>query len=181
MWNQLFVAPAATKSRLVPQKLIFSLAFAMSVTHFTPANKNSLIQLGAWTNSSNEWQKLKQHEKPPRKPLERNLKRQFIRLISITVAAGMMAMPIMRVVGKGMLKLHAAIPLQQMVMGVILFVSALVWFTTGFIGIGVLIIGTIIGLIPPRVGIRRSHGMGIIIVPIMIYTYSQAQDAFGFL
>ena len=105
----------------------------------------------------------------------------FIRLISITVAAGLMAMPIMRVVGKGMLRLHAAIPLQQMVMGVILFVSALVWFTTGFIGIGVLIIGTILGLIPPRVGIRRSHGMGIIIVPIMIYTFSQAQDAFGFL
>ena len=105
----------------------------------------------------------------------------FIRLISITVAAGLMAMPIMKFVGKGMLRLHAAIPLQQMVMGVIIFVSALVWFTTGFIGIGVLIIGTILGLIPPRVGIRRSHGMGIIIVPIMIYTFSQAQDAFGFL
>ena len=105
----------------------------------------------------------------------------FVRLIAVTVAAGLMAMPIRRVVGKGMLRLHAAIPLQQMVMGVIIFVSALVWFTTGFIGIGVLIIGTILGLIPPRVGIRRSHGMGIIIVPIMIYTFSQAQDAFGFL
>ena len=105
----------------------------------------------------------------------------FIRLISITVAAGLMAMPIMKVVGKGMLRLHAAIPLQQMVMGVIIFVSALVWFTTGFIGIGVLIIGTILGLIPPRVGIRRSHGMGIIIVPIMIYTFAQKYDAFGFL
>ena len=104
----------------------------------------------------------------------------FVRLVAVTVAAGLMAMPIMRVVGKGMLRLHAAIPLQQMVMGVIIFVSALVWFTTGFIGIGVLIIGTILGLIPPRVGIRRSHGMGIII-PIMIYTFSQAQDAFGFL
>ena len=105
----------------------------------------------------------------------------FVRLIAVTIAAGLMAMPIMRVVGKGMLRLHAAIPLQQMVMGVIIFVSAIVWFTTGFIGIGVLIIGTILGLIPPRVGIRRSHGMGIIIVPIMIYTFSQAQDAFGFL
>ena len=62
-----------------------------------------------------------------------------------------------------------------------IFVAALVWFTTGFIGIGVLIIGTILGLIPPRVGIRRSHGMGIIIVPIMIYTFYQAQDALGFL
>ena len=82
----------------------------------------------------------------------------------------------MKIVGKGMLRLHAAIPLQQMVMGVIIFVAALVWFTTGFIGIGVLIIGTIIGLLPPRIGIRRSHGMGIIIVPIMIYTFHQASD-----
>tara|TARA_B100000767_G_scaffold50763_1_gene45994 strand:+ start:3694 stop:5196 length:1503 start_codon:yes stop_codon:yes gene_type:complete len=105
----------------------------------------------------------------------------FIRLMAITVAAGMMAMPIIRVVGKGMLRLHAAIPLQQMVMGVIIFVAALVWFTTGFVGIGVLIIGTILGLLPPRIGIRRSHGMGIIIVPIMIYTFNQVQDAFGFL
>ena len=105
----------------------------------------------------------------------------FIRLIAITVAAGMMAMPIIRVVGKGMLRLHAAIPLQQMVMGVIIFVAALVWFTTGFVGIGVLLIGTILGLLPPRIGIRRSHGMGIIIVPIMIYTFYQVQDAFGFL
>ena len=105
----------------------------------------------------------------------------FIRLIAVTVAAGIMAMPLMKIVGKGMLRLHAAIPLQQMVMGVIIFVAALVWFTTGFIGIGVLIIGTIIGLLPPRIGIRRSHGMGIIIVPIMIYTFHQASDAFGFL
>jgi putative membrane protein len=68
-----------------------------------------------------------------------------------------------------------------MVLGVIIFVTALVWLSTGWIGIGVLIIGTIMGLIPPRIGIRRSHGMGIIIVPIMIYTFAQKYDAFGFL
>ena len=44
-----------------------------------------------------------------------------------------------------------------------------------------LIIGTILGLMPPRIGIRRSHAMGIIIVPIMIYTFAQKYDAFGFL
>jgi putative membrane protein len=68
-----------------------------------------------------------------------------------------------------------------MVLGVIIFVTALVWLSTGWVGIGVLIIGTIMGLIPPRIGIRRSHGMGIIIVPIMIYTFAQKYDAFGFL
>ena len=35
-----------------------------------------------------------------------------------------------------------------MVMGVILFVVALVWLSTGFVGIGVLIVGTIIGCFP---------------------------------
>ena len=105
----------------------------------------------------------------------------FIRLLAVTLAAGLMAMPMMRVVGKGMLRLHAAIPLQQMVMGVILFVVVLVWLSTGFIGLGVLLVGTIIGLLPPRIGIRRSHGMGIILVPIMIYTFAQRFDAFGFI
>ena len=73
----------------------------------------------------------------------------FIRLLAVTLAAGLLAMPMMRYVGRGMLRLHAAIPLQQMVMGVILFVVALVWLSTGFVGIGVLIVGTIIGLLPP--------------------------------
>lgn len=105
----------------------------------------------------------------------------FIRLLALTLASGLLAMPMMRYVGKGMLRLHAAIPLQQMVMGVIIFVVVLVWLTTGFVGIGVLIIGTLIGLLPPRIGIRRSHGMGIILVPIMIYTFAQRFDSFGFL
>ena len=105
----------------------------------------------------------------------------FIRLLAVTLAAGLLAMPMMRYVGMGMLRLHAAIPLQQMVMGVIIFVVALVWLSTGFVGIGVLIVGTIIGLLPPRIGIRRSHGMGIILVPIMIYTFAQKFDSFGFI
>ena len=105
----------------------------------------------------------------------------FVRLLAVTLAAGIMAMPIMKIVGKGMLRLHAAIPLQSMGMGVIVFVTALVWLSTGFVGIGVLIVGTILGLMPPRIGIRRSHGMGIILVPIMIYTFAQMADSFGFI
>jgi TctA family transporter len=49
------------------------------------------------------------------------------------------------------------------------------------VGIGVLIVGTILGMMPPRIGIRRSHGMGIILVPIMIYTFAQMADSFGFI
>jgi putative membrane protein len=105
----------------------------------------------------------------------------FIRLLAITLAAGLMAMPIMRYVGQGMLRLHAAIPLQQMIMSVILFVGALVFVSTGFIGLSVLIVGTMIGLLPPRLGIRRSHAMGVILVPIMILMFKNLVDNAGFL
>jgi TctA family transporter len=105
----------------------------------------------------------------------------FIRLLAITIGSGLIAVPVMMKVGKGMLKLHEMIPLRSLVGSVILFVTALVWFSTGWIGVGVLIIGTVMGLMPPRIGIRRSHGMGIILVPIMLYTFAQQLDGFGFI
>lgn len=105
----------------------------------------------------------------------------FIRLLAITLAAGLMSMPIMRYVGKGMLRLHAAIPLQQMIMGVIVFVAALVFVSTGFIGLAVLIVGTMLGLLPPRLGIRRSHAMGVILVPITYLLFQNLVDNAGFL
>ncbi len=105
----------------------------------------------------------------------------YIRLMAITIGAGLFAVPVMIKVGQGMLKLHELIPLRSMVMGVIGFVSILVWLSTGWIGMGVLIVGTAMGLMPPRIGIRRSHGMGIILVPIMIYTFAQKFDGFGFI
>jgi len=104
----------------------------------------------------------------------------FIRLLAVTVAAGLFSVPVMIKVGKGMLKLHELIPLRSLVLSVIIFVTILVWLSTGWIGIGVLIAGTVLGLMPPRIGIRRSHGMGIILVPIMIYTFAQRMDSFGF-
>jgi hypothetical protein len=105
----------------------------------------------------------------------------YIRLMAITIGAGLFAVPVMIKVGQGMLKLHELIPLRSMVLGVVGFVTLLVWLSTGWVGIGVLIVGTAMGLMPPRIGIRRSHGMGIILVPIMIYTFAQKLDGFGFI
>jgi putative membrane protein len=105
----------------------------------------------------------------------------FIRLVAITLSAGLLAMPIMKYVGKGMLRLHAAIPLQQMILSVIIFVATLVFVSTGFIGLAVLIVGTMLGLLPPRLGIRRSHAMGVILVPITYLLFENLVDNAGFL
>ena len=70
---------------------------------------------------------------------------------------------------------------QIIVLAVTIFVTILVYFSTGWVGVGTLVIGTGIGLMPPRIGIRRSHAMGIILVPIMVYTFAQTLDGFGFI
>ena len=104
----------------------------------------------------------------------------FVRLLAITVASGLFAVPMMIEVGKGMLKMHELVPLRTLVLSVTAFITILVWISTDWIGVGTLVIGTMIGLMAPRIGIRRSHGMGVILVPIMIYTFAQELDAFGF-
>jgi putative membrane protein len=105
----------------------------------------------------------------------------FVRLLGITIAAGLLAVPMMGTVGRGMLRLHELIPLRSLVLAVTIFVTILVYFSTGWVGVGTLVIGTGIGLMPPRIGIRRSHAMGIILVPIMVYTFAQTLDGFGFI
>ena len=104
----------------------------------------------------------------------------FVRLLAITVAAGLFAVPVMIEVGKGMLKMHELVPLRNLVISVSAFITILVWISTDWIGGGTLVIGTMIGLMAPRIGIRRSHGMGVILVPIMMYTFARELDAFGF-
>ena len=84
----------------------------------------------------------------------------FVRLLGITIAAGLFAVPVMIEVGKGMLKMHEIVPLRTLVISVAGFVSVLVWLSTGWVGVGVLLVGTGLGLMPPRIGIRRSHAMG---------------------
>ena len=104
----------------------------------------------------------------------------FVRLLAITVASGLFAVPVMIEVGKGMLKMHELVPLRNLVISVSAFITILVWISTDWIGVGTLVIGTMIGLMAPRIGIRRSHGMGVILVPIMMYTFASELDAFGF-
>jgi len=54
----------------------------------------------------------------------------------------------------------------------ITLVTILVFLFTGLIGIMILIIATFIGLLPVEWGVRRSHCMGILLFPIMLYFFS---------
>ncbi|HIK01808.1 TPA: tripartite tricarboxylate transporter permease [archaeon] len=53
--------------------------------------------------------------------------------------------------------------------GVILLVIILVFMMTGFRGLIILLLGTIIGLFPPKIGVRRAQCMGFFMIPVLLF------------
>jgi putative membrane protein len=72
-------------------------------------------------------------------------------------------------VGKIFAKRFANVPYALIVKLTITLVVILVLLFTGILGLLILIVATCIGLIPVNWGVRRSHCMGILLIPIMLY------------
>jgi putative membrane protein len=72
-------------------------------------------------------------------------------------------------VGKLFATHFSKIPYQPLVTSTILLIIVLVFLFTGFTGLFVLCVATFIGLLPVQWGVRRSHCMGILFIPIILY------------
>jgi len=72
-------------------------------------------------------------------------------------------------VGKIFAKYFANVPYAPVVKLTIMGIVALVFLFTGLMGILILIVATCIGLLPVEWGVRRSHCMGILLIPIILY------------
>lgn len=53
--------------------------------------------------------------------------------------------------------------------GVILFIAALVPVLSGWMGIPVLIVSTLVGMLPPLLGVSRSEAMGCLLLPVILW------------
>jgi len=65
-------------------------------------------------------------------------------------------------------KFHV-IPYRLLVVFTLVFVGVLVVIFTGILGLVVLLVATSIGFLPICWGVRRSHCMGILLIPIIIH------------
>ena len=72
-------------------------------------------------------------------------------------------------IGKLFAKHFAGVPYLLLIKSTISMIVILVFLFTGILGIIVLVVATFIGLIPVHWGIRRSHCMGILLIPIILY------------
>jgi putative membrane protein len=72
-------------------------------------------------------------------------------------------------VGKIFAKRFANIPYALLVKLTISLVTILVFLFTGLMGLLILLIALFIGLLPVEFGVRRSHCMGILLIPVILY------------
>jgi putative membrane protein len=72
-------------------------------------------------------------------------------------------------VGKIFAKHFVDVPYALVVKLTITMVVILVFLFTGFLGLLILVVATLIGLLPVEWGIRRSHCMGVLLIPIILY------------
>jgi putative membrane protein len=89
--------------------------------------------------------------------------------LSATLISGSIAAFLVLRIGRLFSELITKVDYQKLVFSIIMFITALVGFMTGWLGLLILAAGTAIGIIPAITKITRTHGMGCILVPVMSY------------
>ncbi|MCD6467840.1 MAG: tripartite tricarboxylate transporter permease [Thermoplasmata archaeon] len=93
----------------------------------------------------------------------------LIHLLIPIIVAGSLAYPLTCFLGKKVAKHIDLIPYNILVKTTIVALTTLTFIFTGLTGLAVLFVATTIGLLPITFGVRRSHCMGILILPLMLH------------
>ncbi len=94
---------------------------------------------------------------------------ELLYLLMFLLLSGALSFFLTLFIGRLFAKKFHKIPYQKLVMFTLLFVCALVVLFTGLFGLIVLFVATSIGFLPLCWGVRRSHCMGILLIPIILY------------
>ncbi|MEW6069464.1 MAG: tripartite tricarboxylate transporter permease [Candidatus Thermoplasmatota archaeon] len=92
----------------------------------------------------------------------------FVYLLIGILIAGAVSYYVNIWLGKWFAKIFSKLPYRKLVIAIIVSITVIVFIFTGFVGLLILFVATAIGLIPLFVGIRRSHCMGLILLPVII-------------
>jgi len=87
-------------------------------------------------------------------------------LISVLVASTL-AYFTTSIIGKRAAKHFHRIPYKRLIQGIIVFILIMVFIFTGWLGLIILLVGSIVGTLPIKLNVRRSHAMGCLLLPVI--------------
>ena len=92
----------------------------------------------------------------------------LVYLILGGLVAAILAFFLTLYIAKKFARVFIKFPYRKIVTIIIISIIVMVYVFTGVLGLFILAISTCIGLLPPFFGVRRSHGMGILLVPVIV-------------
>jgi len=92
-------------------------------------------------------------------------------LLFSALLAGTIAFFLTIGIGKVFARTFTKFPYRTLVLIIIATIISMVFAFTGPMGLFILAISTSIGMIPPAIGIRRSHGMAVLLVPVIVWLW----------
>ncbi|MFC3476482.1 tripartite tricarboxylate transporter permease [Halobacterium litoreum] len=95
-----------------------------------------------------------------------SLPRTLPLLLASVALASCVAAVLVPVLGDRYFRLIRAVDHERLTLAVCGLLAVLSWLFAGVLGVGLLVVATLVGLIPPRFGARRVHLMGVLLVPI---------------
>ncbi len=93
----------------------------------------------------------------------------IIIFLCAVLIAGSLSVFLALILSKAFSKIVSVVSYRKIVFSVIFLISFLVLVLTGPFGLLILIISTCVGIIPPTVNISRTHAMGCLLLPVILY------------
>jgi len=90
-------------------------------------------------------------------------------LISVVAISAGIATLLHLAIGSCITSLFSKISYRALILAVVVFVSSLVYFLSGGVGFFLMALSTAIGTISPLVNIKRTHTMGVLLLPSIAY------------
>lgn len=101
-------------------------------------------------------------------------KSALISVICSIAIASLISYVLIRKYSKYIAHFIARLDFSSLNIAVLIFLSLLIYFTTGLWGIIVMIGGTLLGMLPPLLNVRRAQAMGFFLMPVILF-YSGSQ------
>jgi len=90
-------------------------------------------------------------------------------LLLSALVAGIVSVPLTLFFGKVFARKCSRVNYPLLVKSVIIFLVAMVLTFSGLLGLVILAVATLVGMIPPLIGVKRVHLMGCLIVPVILF------------
>ncbi len=95
--------------------------------------------------------------------------KELVVFLSVALITGCVAAYLALKISKVAAKFITKINYNQLCVGIIVFITVLVLIFSQLYGILVLIVSTVLGMIAPMVGVKRSHSMGCLMLPVILF------------